>query len=212
MLQGTMLIANPENGEVHLAQAGEAVFFQKDTWHNAWAWGPEELRVLEFFAPPPSTGSSGKYAQTRPYVAVPKFERTNLIGQWPAMQGKGLAEARIRVLRESDRLWSLDPSDPRVLTGIIASTEQLTAGTQRLQPGGRSGTRTHGGAAGLYVLSGPINILIEDAESMPVWFELHPQDGFFLPEGATYRVFNMGGTAAEYDFGIAPLYHPAAPA
>ena len=53
------------------------------------------------------------------------------------------------------------------------------------------------------------NILIDDPEASPVWFELHPQDGFFIPEGTRYRAFNMGGTEAEYLFGIAPLFHPA---
>src|SRR4028119_1286749 len=80
VLQGTMAMANPETGEVHLVQRGESVFFRRDTWHHAFAWGGEELRVLEYFAPPPSTGSSGKYAQTRPYVSTPTYERTELIG------------------------------------------------------------------------------------------------------------------------------------
>ena len=209
VLMGTMVIANPETGEVHLVHKGESAFFQKDTWHHAFAWGSEELRVLEFFAPPPSTGSSGKYAATRPYVKDFNYERTALIGHWPTDQPKALAKATIRVLRETDRLWSLDRIDPRVLTGIVASTDQLTAGSVRLSPGGRSEVLVHGGALGLYVLSGRLNILIDDPEASPVWFELHPQDGFFIPEGTRYRAFNMGGTAAEYLFGIAPLYHPA---
>ena len=52
------------------------------------------------------------------------------------------------------------------------------------------------------------NILIELAETSPVWFELHPQDGFFVPPGTRYRAFNMGGEPTEYLFGVAPLYHP----
>lgn len=208
VLMGTMLICNPETGETHLVHKGEAVFFQKDTWHHAFAWGDQELRVLEYFAPPPSTGSSGKYAATRPYVSDFRYERSALIGHWPAGQAQAQASATIRVLRESDRLWSLDTTDPRVLTGIIASTDQLTAGSVRLNPGGRSKVLEHGGAAGLYVLAGRVNILIDDPEASPVWFELHPGDGFYLPQGTKYRAFNMGGTPAEYLFGVAPLFHP----
>jgi len=211
VLMGTMVIANPESGETHLVRQGESVFFQKDTWHHAFAWGDQELRVLEYFAPPPSTGSSGKYAATKTYVSDIRYERSGLIGQWPAAQAQANAAATIRVLREADRLWSLDRGDPRVLTGIIASTDQLTAGTVRLSPGGRSQTLGHGGAAGLYVLAGRVNILIDDPDASPVWFELHPQDGFYIPQGTRYRAFNMGGAPAEYAFGVAPLYH-AAPA
>ena len=209
VLMGTMLTANPETGEVHLVKAGDAVFFQKDTWHHAFAWGNEELRVLEFFAPPPSTGSSGKYAATRPYVETSRYERSELLGHWPAAQAEAKAKGKLHVLREADRLWSLDPSDPRVLTGIIASTDQLTAGSVRLSPGARSAVQSHGGSMGIYVLSGRVNILIDDPEASPVWFELHPKDGFYIPEGTRYRAFNMGGEPAEYLFGVAPLYKAA---
>jgi len=208
VLMGTMVIANPETGEVHLVHKGESVFFQKGTWHHAFAWGPEELRVLEFFAPPPSTGSSGKYAATRPYVSDFKYERAELIGHWPGDRAAAEGRARFTVIREADLLWSLDRSDPRVLTGIAASTDQLTAGTVRLNPGGRSEMLEHGGAAGLYVVAGRVNILIDDPEASPVWFELHPQDGFYIPQGTKYRAFNMGGAPAEYLFGVAPLYRP----
>ena len=51
-----------------------------------------------------------------------------------------------------------------------------------------------------------MNILIDDPEASPVWFELHPQDGFYVPPGIKYRAFNMGGEAAEYLFGVAPNY------
>ena len=209
VLMGTMIIANPETGEVHLVKTGEQVFFQKDTWHHAFAFGSEELRVLEYFAPPPSTGTSGAYAATRPYVTDFKYERSALIGNWPAGRAQADARARFKVIREADLLWSLDRGDPRVLTGIAASTDQLTAGSVRLGPGGRSSVLEHGGAAGIYVTRGRVNILIENAETAPVWFEMHPQDGFYLPQGAQYRVFNMGGEPAEYHFGVAPQYKVA---
>jgi mannose-6-phosphate isomerase-like protein (cupin superfamily) len=210
VLMGTMVIANPETGEVHLVQTGESVFFQKDTWHHAFAWGDQELRVLEYFAPPPSTGSSGKYAATRPYVSDFKYERSELIGNWPAGRAAAETKAKFTVIRDADLLWSLDRADPRVLTGIAASTDQLTAGRVRLSPGGRSSVTSHGGALGLYVLKGRVNILIDDPEASPVWFELHPQDGFYIPEGTRYRAFNMGGQPAEYLFGVAPLYKAGA--
>ena len=59
VLRGRMVLANPETGEVQLVEAGESVAFGRDTWHHVFAHGSDELRVLELFAPPPSTGSSG---------------------------------------------------------------------------------------------------------------------------------------------------------
>lgn len=202
VLMGTMVIANPETGEVQVARTGESVFFRRDTWHHAFAWGGQELRVLEFFAPPPATGSSGKYAATRPYVETPRYDRPDLVGQWP--MARATAGGHFTVIRESDHLWSLDAGDPRVLTAIAASTEHLTAGFHRIAPGGRSSVRAHRGSVGLYVRAGRVNVLLEDHDALPVWFELNPQDGFFLPEGTRYRLFNMGGTEAEVLFGCAP--------
>ena len=45
VLQGVLVIADPETGEVQRAGAGESVFFRRDTWHHAFAIGPEPLRV-----------------------------------------------------------------------------------------------------------------------------------------------------------------------
>jgi mannose-6-phosphate isomerase-like protein (cupin superfamily) len=57
VLSGVLALANPMTGEVHRIKAGKAAWFGPDTWHNGFSCGTEELRVLEFFAPPPSTGS-----------------------------------------------------------------------------------------------------------------------------------------------------------
>eukprot|EP01036_Dinobryon_divergens_P003502 gene3502-4618_t len=91
VLAGTMVIANPETGDVRKVETGEAIFFRKDTWHHAWAYGTDELRVLEYFAPPPSTGSSGAYARTRPYIKVQdaQYRQPGMIGRWPMAAGEG---------------------------------------------------------------------------------------------------------------------------
>ena len=33
--------------------------------------------------PPPSQGTSGAYARTRPYLATPRYTRDDLLGRWP---------------------------------------------------------------------------------------------------------------------------------
>mgnify|MGYP001036331672 CR=1 FL=1 len=62
VLCGELALANPETGEVHLAQRDQAIFFRRDTWHHGFSVGPDALRVLEILAPPPSKGSCGEYA------------------------------------------------------------------------------------------------------------------------------------------------------
>lgn len=212
VLQGGMILANPESGEVHVVRKGESVFFRKDTWHNAWAMPGEELRVLEYFAPPPSTGTSGKYAQSKPYVSKPKYERQELIGKWPMAKAEAALRGHFTVLREADRLWSLSGGDPRVLIGIIASTEHLTSGKVTLAPGGRSAVMQYAGDAGLYLETGRLNIQLVESDLPQDWFELSPRDGFYLPEGARYRLYNMGTDSCDVLFGVAPGYLPKSPA
>src|SRR5215218_4680948 len=65
VLSGTLVIANPSTGEVQRLEPGEAAFFRRDTWHHAFNYSTEPLRVLEFFAPPPSQGTSGAHGRGR---------------------------------------------------------------------------------------------------------------------------------------------------
>ena len=66
VLSGKMALANPETGEVHVAEKGQSFFFRADTWHHGFNVGIEPLRVLEILSPPPSQASCGEYALKQP--------------------------------------------------------------------------------------------------------------------------------------------------
>ncbi|OYW62652.1 MAG: hypothetical protein B7Z10_03420 [Rhodobacterales bacterium 32-66-7] len=204
VLQGRMVLANPETGEVRIVETGQSVVFGKDTWHNAFALPGEELRVLEYFAPPPSTGTSGKYAATKPYVATPRFARDEYLGRWPIARTEAETASHFTVLDKQDRLWSMSSGDPRALTGIISSTPQLTAAEMLLAPGGRTAALRHKGDAVLYVGEGRLNLMLPQIESGPDWFELSVGDGFFVPEGSVYQLYNMGTDPVQAFVGVAP--------
>ena len=68
-----MVINNPETGETHRVTKGNSVFFQKDTWHHAFNYSNDYLQVLEFFSPPPITGTSGIYAKKKTICFVMLF-------------------------------------------------------------------------------------------------------------------------------------------
>jgi mannose-6-phosphate isomerase-like protein (cupin superfamily) len=208
VLAGTFGAANPETGEVRVVKAGEALFFRKDTWHHGFSLSDEPVRVLEYFAPPPSTGTSGAYARTRPYVSEPKYRQESYVGNWPMARRQEREGATMHVVREDDFLWTLDAQDQGVLTGLIATTEHLTAGRTTVLPGRKSSTETHRGDECLYVVSGCLNMLVPDRDGQ-VWFELHPGDGFYVPAGARHQYANMGGEPAVFVFGVAPDYTAA---
>jgi mannose-6-phosphate isomerase-like protein (cupin superfamily) len=208
VLSGTMVLNNPETGEVHRLSAGEAAFFRRDTWHHAWSYGTEALRVLELFAPPPSQGTSGAYARTRPNLTEIRYGQDDLLGRWPMERDAAERGQTIRIVRDADLLWRLEGKERQVLVGLLASTEHLTVGKIRLLPGQHTEVECHGGDESLYVLDGTLNVRVRDGAG-PSWFELAPQDGCYLPEGTPHQYYNMTGQQAELIFGVAPHYRPA---
>jgi quercetin dioxygenase-like cupin family protein len=207
VLSGEMVIANPETGEVHRVRAGQSATFGRDTWHHAFAYGTAPLRVLELFAPPPSQGTSGAYARTKPYLQTPRYAQDAWLGRWPAARAEARQAHTIRVVREEDVLWRLEGQERPVLVGLLLSTEQLTAGLVHLLPGQHSEPRAHCGDEGLYLQAGSLHIRLPEHEGQR-WFELQAGDGFYIPAGVPHQYYNISDRPVEAVFGVAPRYLP----
>ena len=210
VLSGVMALSNPETGEVHRVNPGEAAFFRRDTWHHAFNFSPDPLRVIEFFAPPPSQGTSGSYAQTKPNLTTPKYSQDQWIGRWPKAQAEAEAKYTIQVVCERDLLWRLEGKNQQLLVGILAATEHLTVGRMALLAGQRSDVEVHAGDESLYLLEGALNVRVPENDG-PRWFELSPGDGFFVPEGTPHQYYNVSGAPTSFLCGIAPRYSPDIP-
>ncbi len=198
VLQGTLVLANPETGEIVRAEPGESVFFRRDTWHHGFSYGEDDLRVLELFAPPPATGTSGAYAQTRPYLAESTYADDRVLGRLVGPPEPG----SFRVLRPADATWRLDRG---VLVGLLVSTEHLTVGTLTVPAGQSSVEECHDGEELLYVTGGALRVAAAGVEAT-----LARGDAFFLPAGTPHRYAAEGGAIAEAIFGVAPTYAAAA--
>lgn len=205
VLSGVLVMCNPETGEVQRAQPGEAVFFRRDTWHHAMNYGTEPLRVLELFAPPPSQGTSGSYARTRPYLHTPTYTQDQWLGCWPMERATVQRTATMQVLREPDMLWRLEGREHMVLVGLLAATEHLTVGKVHLLPGQQTDPQVHGGDEGLYLLEGTLHIRLPENPGQR-WFELKPGDGFYIPEGVPHQYYNVSEKPASLIFAVAPRY------
>jgi quercetin dioxygenase-like cupin family protein len=190
--------------EEYLAQ-NVAAFFRRDTWHHAFNQSAEPLRVLELFAPPPSKGTSGAYARTRPNVTTSRYTQDQWLGRWPMDRDEAKAEQSITVLRESDLMWRLEGETHPALVGLWVATEHLTVGQIMLQPGQQVDAHTHGGDESLYVLDGVLNVRVPENNGQR-WFELNPRDGFYVPGGVTHQYYNVSNEPVRFMFGVAPLY------
>ncbi|MBA3449769.1 MAG: cupin domain-containing protein, partial [Chloroflexia bacterium] len=158
VLSGVLVIANPDTGEVQRLLPGDAAFFRRDTWHHAFNYSTEPLRVLEFFAPPPSQGTSGAYARAQPYLTDSRYTRDGWLERWPTAATEEAASRTIHPIRADDVLWHLQGKEHPLLVGLLVSTEHLTVGRIELLPGQKSEVECHAGDEGVYVLSGTVHI------------------------------------------------------
>jgi quercetin dioxygenase-like cupin family protein len=201
VLSGTLVLANPELGEVQRIETSQSVTFGADTWHHAFAHGPEALRVLEFLAPPPSTGTTGAYARTRDYLDRSAYADDELLGTWPR---GGARTSTLSVVREENVVWRRDLG---VLAGVLSSTQQLTAIRLEVNPGEISQVHSHGGDEVIYVTHGTVHVRawFEGEGSV---FEVGPGDACFLPRGTDHLYANYGSAMARALTGVAPTYLP----
>ena len=199
VLSGAMLASNPQTGEVVECLAGESLFFRRDTWHHVRAQGSEPLRVLEFFAPPPSQGTSGAYAQTQRYLDSPIYARDELLGQYSG----NAANTTLHRIAPRDCALRLEGE---ILVALLVSTEHLTVAELQV-PAGAIGEKTaHGGDAMLIGTSGELMVRTQ-WKSQTASFELNPRDAVFLPQQASYEVLSFSGPARAM-LGVAPRYLP----
>jgi quercetin dioxygenase-like cupin family protein len=201
VLSGTMVLSNPETGEVHRVAAGERVEFGANTWHHAFAHGGTPLRVLELFAPPPAAGTSGAYARTRPYLADSRYVSRALAD---GRLADAAADRTMRVIRDADLVWRRDLG---VLLGVAASTSQLTAAILEVNPGEASSRHAHGGDEVIVVTRGRLWVRAWDEAGAHV-FELGPDDGCLLPSGCEHEYRNPTGELAVATIGVAPRFDP----
>lgn len=202
VLQGTLVLANPETGEVLRLESGESAFFRKDTWHHGFSFGDEPVRVLEFFAPPPSTGTSGPYARTRPYLPAERWRygHDELVGSLPGASGP--SRRTLHPVRPPDRSHRLEGD---ALLGLIASTEHLTVATARLVPDGSTQWVSRAGDALVFVERGTLDVETSfDGETET--FSLGRWDAAYLPIGSSYRLVGTGDQPADAIIGVAPSY------
>lgn len=203
VLGGTMVIANPETGEVWRVATGESVFFRKDTWHHAFAHGDEPLTVLELFAPPPAAGTSGAYARTRPYLDEPRYHTLG-DNATPGTNELERPPKTMHVVRDHDLLWRRDLG---VLEGVLARTEQLEVHRVEFNAGEAARAHAHGGDEILYLKKGTIWVRAWQ-EGATFVFELEPEDACFLPAGVEHEYRNYQNATAEAIMGVAPQYLP----
>lgn len=204
VLEGRLVIADPQHGEVRVVEAGEQVLFRRDTWHHGFNPGSGVARVLEFFAPPPARGTASGYAVTQPMLEESRYRDDRWTGRWPDAAAERDAVSRLTVLRPATALWGFADTVPTHLLGTLADTEHLTVQVGRVCAGHVEDHRKVEDEAMLVVTDGELWVDVKDEATAEFTVQcLTPGDAVFLPRGSQVRVLVRGTRDASYLLGSA---------
>lgn len=204
VLEGTLWAADPEHGEVRPVRAGEMLFYRRDTWHHVFNPSDQPVRVLEFFAPPPSRGTASTYAKQQPMLTDVHYDDPRWEGRWPEAREEQAALARLHVLGEDTLRWRLLDPEARHVQGVAVDTEHLTVARGLITPGYLGAEQIAHDESVLFLEEGALYILLPEApEGEQAWYPLAPGDAVFLPAGAPYRLVDQDGVGGRYWIGSA---------
>ena len=202
VLEGELVLVEPQTGEVRVVAAGDQVLFRRDTWHHGFNPSPEPLRVVEFFAPPPSRGTASQYARHQEMLDEVHYRDVRWSGRWPEARAERDDAARLHVVPGSDAVWGFASESPTHLTGLLADTEHLTVVTGRVYAGHVEDPRKIEDESFLVVTSGELWVDVAEAQGDHYATAcLLPGDAVFVPAHATLRVLSRSGKPSTYLMG-----------
>jgi hypothetical protein len=200
VLEGELILIDAEHGEVRPLRAGDTAYFGRDVWHHALNPGSHPARVVEYFAPPPSRGTSSAYGASRPLLESVRYADDRWQGRWPAARAEREQSTRLHVLSDDQLLWSVESPDGGHLLGTVADTEHLLVRRGRVAAGHLGDLRTAGDETLLLAESGELFVHVPEAEGA-AWLRMAPGDAAYLPPGTTYRLVEQAGVGASYVLG-----------
>lgn len=200
VLEGTLMLSDPSTGETQRMETGDAVFFERDTWHHGRAGGSTGVRVLEFFSPTPTTGASSAYAKQQPYLDHIETVDARIFERWPTNTASLRAAHRLIPIRDHDLAWA---QRGELEFAFYAATEHVTVTRSSLRPGASSAEEVHPGEEFVLVLEGDLMVMTPDA-AVANCLLAGPGDAVVLPPGTRHSYLACGDGAAQWVTGVGP--------
>jgi hypothetical protein len=124
VLEGTLWIRNPESGETRSLEAGEALWIRPRTWHQAFNPSSTQVRVCEFFSPPPARGTASVFARQQPFLETTRV-LTDRAESWPDGYSDVVADPRLVPLPREKLMWSFGEDNAQIREGLALVTRDL---------------------------------------------------------------------------------------
>jgi mannose-6-phosphate isomerase-like protein (cupin superfamily) len=206
VLQGGLVIHDPQSGEVAVANEGEAIYWHGHKWHFGYNFGQREALILEGCVPPltePEIITSAR----EPGLDKIVNGRYELLGKWPSelfnAQQTAARNGGLLTIRRENCLRLIAGTKTPTLVSLFVSTDMMTVGFVELGVDKMADAETHPGDEALVCTRGRLNVYLPETFE---WFELHPKDGMFIPEGTPHQYCSMSDQPVEFFFAVAPRY------
>ena len=204
VLEGTLVLADPQHGEVRVVRDGRAACCSAATrGTTASTPHPEPLRVLEFFAPPPSRGTASQYARHQPMLEEVHYRDARWSGRWPEARDERQepppASTSLRGRRAVGlRAASRRPTWPG--RSRTPSTSLVTTG--RVYAGHVEDPRKVEHESMLVVTAGEVWVDVQEEDGDGYATDcLLAGDAVFVPAHSTMRVLSRSSEPATYLMG-----------
>lgn len=199
VLEGELILANPQTGEVVRAEAGSGRLFHAATWHNGFNPGQQTTRVLEFFSPPPSRGTASEFARRQPPLTETHYLDERWRKRWPAAADEQRATTSFHRAHTSTALLGFRDADPSHLLSILVDTEYLRVVEGVVQPGHVEDFASVEQESVLVVVDGELWVDVWSPETMyNATTVLRPGDAMFLAVGSAERLLVRAAAPARY--------------
>ena len=184
VLNGTMVIGNPQTGEMHRVEKGEFIYFSKDTWHHAFNYSNEDLQVLEFFSPPPLTGTSGAYAKQKPLL------RNFRYGQNYTLDPLKLSNKKksFKKINKNEINWSLIGENQEQLMGTIVNTKNLKVHILKVLGGQSTPKINFVNHSVFFILENKLKVTLSNKKSK---LAVNYKDSVYLKSGDCVQFYNQ---------------------
>jgi mannose-6-phosphate isomerase-like protein (cupin superfamily) len=198
-VQGELILANPQTGEVVVVPSGSGCLFRRGTWHHGFNPGSTTTRVIEYFSPPPARGAASDFAKTQPplvdflYSRKPKVDRhlaasKSLISFWE--------------VNDSISQLGFRDSKPSHLLASLVETEFLSVSKGTVYPGHVEEFADVNKESVIYVLEGELWVDVwSETSGFNGTTTLRTGEAMFLPLGCKERLLVRDHNTARYLIG-----------
>jgi mannose-6-phosphate isomerase-like protein (cupin superfamily) len=184
VVDGQFTCQDPETGEVRTVQSGEMLSMGEKRWHFGYNFGREDLKMLEFIAPPAAQGAFAGVARPRELLG---WDATAL-KNWPRESKRGADN--LRVCRLADTVEAIIGDANPVLCRVLSCTDKVFLGVLTISPGSRSDELTFPFDVCYYGEGGEVTLHVSSRGN---YFAIRKSDVAFLPARTAHRLFNHTG-------------------